>query len=86
MTNMLDFEAFRQTPLNTAPYDYLVVENFIQPDCFGGISADFPVIDGTGSYPPDTLDIQGQFAGLRRGFRKITVKHLPLLSRLIFKA
>lgn len=64
MTNMLDFEAFRQTPLNTAPYDYLVVENFIQPDCFGGISADFPVIDGTGSYPPDTLDIQGQFAGL----------------------
>ena len=48
----LDFDALGRTPLDRDPYDHLVIENFILPDAFKRVSADFPTVPGPGSHPP----------------------------------
>lgn len=60
----LNMAALKAAELKTDPYDYLVVENFINQDCFASVTADFPAIHEAGSFPPDTLDIRGAFADL----------------------
>jgi len=60
----LDYDQFDRTPLQSEPYDYLIVENFITPEAFTRISADFPDVPGPGSHPPSELKIEGAFAGL----------------------
>jgi hypothetical protein len=60
----LDQAAFERTPLQRDPYDHIVVENFIMPEQFKAVSADFPTVPGPGSHPPAELDIRGHFAAL----------------------
>ena len=60
----LDFAALDRTPLDSDPYDHLVIENFILPDAFKKVSADFPTVPGPGSHPPSELGIRGDFKGL----------------------
>jgi len=60
----LNFAALDQTPLLNDPYDHLVLENFILPEKFGAISADFPKVPGPGSHPPSEVDIHGEFKGM----------------------
>ncbi|MDB5570895.1 MAG: hypothetical protein JWN93_2078 [Hyphomicrobiales bacterium] len=60
----VDFEALERTPLARDPYDYVIVENFVRPEAFPAISADFPKTPGAGSHPPSELEIRGAFAGL----------------------
>ena len=57
----LDYEAFDNTPLNTAPYNYIVVPNFLRQDKFQNVVADFPGVPGPGSHPPSELKIFGHF-------------------------
>lgn len=63
-TKMLNLAALEKTPLKTDPYTYLVVENFIQAEALEGILASFPDIKKAGSFPPDNLNITGEFATL----------------------
>lgn len=58
----LDLEAFRAAPLRNAPYDYVVVPNFVRPQAFDEIVADYPEIARTGSYPPSMLSYGQRFA------------------------
>lgn len=60
----LDFEALERTPLARDPYEHIVIENFILPNRFPAVSADFPKVPGPGSHPPSELDIRGHFAAL----------------------
>jgi hypothetical protein len=62
--SLLDIEALRATPLKREPYDYFVVENFVKPEVFDKVVADFPEIASTGSIPPSELDIRGRFKEL----------------------
>lgn len=59
-----DFDAFDRTPLARDPYDFIVVPDFIKPEIFSAVVADYPDVPGPGSHPPAELDIHGQFAGL----------------------
>ena len=59
-----DFDAFDRTPLERDPYDFIVVPDFIKPENFSAVVADYPDVPGPGSHPPAELDIRGQFAGL----------------------
>lgn len=73
---MLDYQALKNTALNTAPYDYLVLEKFVEPSYFDNVSNDFPEIPGAGSFPPSQLQIKGAFKQLMEAldgpeFRKI---------------
>ena len=60
----IDLGAFRATPLETDPFDYLVVPHFVPPEKLTGIIEDFPSVPGPGSHPPSLLKIKGAFADL----------------------
>lgn len=60
----LDFARLDTTPLQRDPYEWLIVENFILPEQFTAVSADFPKVPGPGSHPPAELDINGHFEAL----------------------
>jgi SM-20-related protein len=59
-----DFEALDHAPLQHDPYDYLVLPNFLRPERFAQVLADYPQVPGPGSHPPSELSIRGHFAAL----------------------
>jgi SM-20-related protein len=59
-----DFAALEQTPLQRDPFEYLVLPDFIKPENFASVSADYPEVPGPGSHPPAELDIHGHFEQL----------------------
>jgi SM-20-related protein len=62
--SFVDIDRLRATPLETKPYDYVVVRNFVKPDRLQEVLKDYPDVPGPGSHPPSVLDIRGQFKGL----------------------
>ncbi|MEI6572727.1 MAG: 2OG-Fe(II) oxygenase [Alphaproteobacteria bacterium] len=60
----LDYGALERAPLQTEPYEYLIVENFVKPEKFTEAMADFPEVPGPGSHPPSELNISGRFRAL----------------------
>ncbi len=60
----LDYSALEQAPLQTAPYEYLIVEKFVKPEKFTEAMGDFPAVPGPGSHPPSQLSISGKFKAL----------------------
>ena len=62
--SLLDLDAFDHRPLTRDPFDFVIVENFIRPEHFKDIVADFPRIPGPGSHPPAELSIKGAFKAL----------------------
>ncbi|HEX4131021.1 MAG TPA: 2OG-Fe(II) oxygenase [Pirellulales bacterium] len=58
---MLDLAAFRAAPLVTNPFPHLVLPRFIRPEAFGGLLADYPQLDKTGSFPVDSVAYGPQF-------------------------
>jgi hypothetical protein len=61
---LLDLEMFNGTPLVQYPYDFVIVPDFIRPDCLKEIYADFPSVEVSGSFPPGALTIRGRFRDL----------------------
>jgi len=59
-----DFDALERTPLERDPFDYVVVQDFIRPQKFAAIVADYPAVPGPGSHPPAELKISGEFEAL----------------------
>lgn len=75
MTKYLDLAKLDATPLQTDPYQWIVVERFLKPELFEAVSADYPKVPGPGSHPPAELDIKGHFKALMtelqgEGFKK----------------
>lgn len=60
----IDIDRLRATPLETDPYDYVVVPQFVKPDRLKEVLADYPDVPGPGSHPPSVLDIRGNFHAL----------------------
>ncbi|MGH6925353.1 MAG: 2OG-Fe(II) oxygenase [Propylenella sp.] len=60
----LDIETLRATPLKTEPYEYLVVQNFVRPERFREVAADYPAVPGPGSHPLGEVNVAGSFASL----------------------
>ena len=58
---MLNFAAFRDMPLEHAPFDHLIVPNFICDSALADINESFPEIQHTGSFPISALKIHGAF-------------------------
>ena len=48
---LLDLERLRASPLQRAPFDYVIVENFLPADETPELIADFPRLGGHGSFP-----------------------------------
>jgi hypothetical protein len=62
--NYCDFEAFERTPLETDPFEFIVVPDFLNGNLFPKVVADYPAVPGPGSHPPAELAIKGHFAAL----------------------
>jgi hypothetical protein len=54
---LLKFDALATTPLATDPYDYLVVENFVDESAKDTILGGFPPMPDAGSFPLSELEI-----------------------------
>ena len=52
---MLNLSRLDTVPLQNEPFQYLLVEDFLQPDCKQEVLEDFPSIDRNGSFPLFTL-------------------------------
>jgi SM-20-related protein len=61
---LLDYDALKRTPLQTEPYEWLIVPDFVVADSFDDILKDYPSVPGPGSHPPSELQIKGRFADL----------------------
>jgi hypothetical protein len=72
---LLRLEALARTPLQTQPFDYLVVEGFLDESAKDKILADFPEMKDAGSFPLSEVEVgpgmQAMFDALDGpGFRK----------------
>jgi SM-20-related protein len=62
--NILDLDRLRAARLEHDPFDFVIVEGFVQTEALPAILADFPAIRGAGSFPVECLDHGVAFAGL----------------------
>jgi len=64
MADLLDLQAFRDTPLTREPFEYLIVPNFVKPEALESVQRDFPEITKGGSYPITALEYGPAFDNL----------------------
>jgi hypothetical protein len=62
--DFFEMDKLKSIKLETSPYDYFVIPQFIKNDFFEKIIADYPLIKDSGSQPLSTLKIQGAFEQL----------------------
>jgi len=63
-SSILDLEKFRSTRLETCPFDYLIVSDFIRPEWQDRLIADFPDVKKAGSFPLSTVNRGTEFSKL----------------------
>ena len=60
----LDLDAFRATPLQREPFDYLIVPRFVRREALGPINGDYPTVTERGSFPVNRVTYGPAFKGL----------------------
>lgn len=71
---VLDFAALTATPLESDPFDYLVVPNFVPRSYLASINADYPTITAPGNFPLEDLTYGPAFADLLAGLQGARLK------------
>lgn len=61
---MLDLDRLQATPLETRPYEYLVVRDFIRPEWTQKLIDAYPHVEQAGSFPLPTIACSEQFMEL----------------------
>ena len=61
---MLDLSLFQATPLQTVPYEHIVVPEFVRPGAIEAVNRDFPPMKRPGLFAIDDLDYGPAFAEL----------------------
>ena len=61
---MLDLDKLARAQFHTEPFEYLLVDEFLRPDCQASIVSDFPAIDRHGSFPLSSLQFGPAFGHL----------------------
>ena len=51
----VDLGALRGAPLQTDPFEYVVVPGFVTPEAIAAANRDFPEIEKPANYDPDTI-------------------------------
>jgi hypothetical protein len=62
--SFLDIEALEAAPLQSDPYDYLILRDFVRPEHAEAIGRDYPAIDKPGSFTLEDLTLGGAMAAL----------------------
>jgi SM-20-related protein len=53
--SILDLDALRAAPLETDPFEFVVVENFVCGDALAAVLSDYPTVESAGSFPVEVL-------------------------------
>ena len=61
----LDLAQLAAQPLQTTPYDHIIVKKFVTPAAFTGVTKDFPTVPGPGSHPPSETSMVARSSGSR---------------------
>jgi SM-20-related protein len=61
---LLDLACLDAAPLRREPFDFVIVDGFLREAAIAGLIADFPSVDGAGSYPAARLCGGPSFARL----------------------
>jgi len=61
---LINLEALRQAPLQTDPFDFMVVPGFLSPEALSRVNADYPAIDSAANHPLDSLSYGPAFGAL----------------------
>ena len=61
MSSTLKLAQFDATPLQTEPFEYLVVRDFLHREALEAARKDYPAVPSAGSHPPAGLRIEGGF-------------------------
>ena len=59
---ILDLDKLKLMPLNTDPFEHVIVSAFIRSEWEDRLIADFPIIDKGGSFPLSTVRVGADFA------------------------
>tara|TARA_R110002072_G_scaffold108486_2_gene235360 strand:- start:3618 stop:4244 length:627 start_codon:yes stop_codon:yes gene_type:complete len=62
--SLINIEALRATPLQTDPYDYLVVPGFLSADALQQVNRDYPAIDTAANHALENLSYGPAFEAL----------------------
>ena len=62
--SLINIDVLRATPLQTDPFDYLVVPNFLGPDALAQVNRDYPAIDTAANHALENLSYGPAFATL----------------------
>jgi SM-20-related protein len=71
----IDLEKLRTTPLETDPYDFLIVPEFLKRTALPGIEYDYPAIKKNGSFPLSSLQYGPAFGLLIEELSSEEVRH-----------
>ncbi|HVD95763.1 MAG TPA: 2OG-Fe(II) oxygenase [Candidatus Limnocylindria bacterium] len=69
MLSMLDLERFRNTPLISEPFDFLIVPEFVKAEARPEIEKDYPEVGRPGSFPLREVSYGPVFAKLIKEMR-----------------
>jgi hypothetical protein len=80
---MLNLDAFKTTPLNREPFEYLIVPRFLGDEALAAINADYPTVTDVGSFPYESLKYGPAFGRLvdelsGEGFRQVVEEKFGL--------
>jgi hypothetical protein len=62
MVSLINLEAIKKSKLFNNPYPYLMANNVLDKKTSTKINNDFPVMNKTGFFPLELLNIHGAFA------------------------
>ena len=64
LLTILDLDRLHAAPLECDPFDFVIVEDFVNRSLIPALSADFPSVRGSGSYPVESLKYGPAFGEL----------------------
>lgn len=67
--SLINIEALRATPLQTDPYDYLVVREFLSADALQQVNRDYPAIETAANHALENLSYGAAFDALMEELR-----------------
>jgi SM-20-related protein len=67
--SLINLDALRATPLQTDPYDYLVVPAFLNADALQRVNRDYPAIDSAANHALEDLSYGATFESLMEELR-----------------
>ena len=72
---ILDLDRLRTAPLQRDPFEFVLVESFLDPEHLPALVADFPEIVGHGSFPVNSLEYGPAFARLVAALTGVGLRH-----------